>query len=311
MEPIKQVPLTCPGHSRPVLFLEYTHVTPDGVFFVSACKDGKPMLRKADTGDWVGTFLGHKGAVWGATIDPEGFKVATASADFSAKLWDAVTGDEIHSFPHPHIVRSVNLSRDGNRMVTACRDKAIRVFDLQNLTSPALVLEGHATPIRCVVFGPNADYVLSSDEEPNITVWNTATGNVVTKLQTQHPVTSIELSYDATCLTIASGQTVQIWSADTLVLLKTYTLNVDVEAVSLHPLKDRFVVGSINDFSVRVIDAKSGAELEVLKGHFGPVHCVRYSPEGTSFASGSEDGTIRIWQSETAAQQALPSSSES
>ena len=40
--PVRQVPLTCSGHTRPVVHLKYSEVTPKGFFFISACK-----------GDWV------------------------------------------------------------------------------------------------------------------------------------------------------------------------------------------------------------------------------------------------------------------
>ena len=42
-------------------------------------------------------------------------------------------------------------------------------------------------------------------------------------------------------------------------------------------------------------DADTGAEVALFTGHTGWVRSVSFSPDGTTLASGSEDGTILLW----------------
>lgn len=103
--------------------------------------DGKPMLRQGDTGDWIGTFEGHKGAVWGVALNSEATKAASGAADFTGKVWDAITGEELHSFQHNHIVKSVNFSKDSNLLATGSNEKLVRIYDLNKPEAGSEFLE--------------------------------------------------------------------------------------------------------------------------------------------------------------------------
>ncbi|WVZ79520.1 hypothetical protein U9M48_027091 [Paspalum notatum var. saurae] len=291
------IPLVCHGHSRPVVDLFYSPVTPDGYFLISASKDTNPMLRNGETGDWIGTFQGHKGAVWSCCLDRNALRAASASADFSAKVWDALTGDELHSFEHKHIVRACAFSEDTHLLLTGGMEKTLRVYDMNRPDAAPRELDKSPGSVRTAAWFHSDQTILSScTDMGGVRLWDVRTGKIVQTLETKASVTSAEVSQDGRFITTADGSSVKFWDANHFGLVKSYDMPCNVESASLEPKSgSKFVAGG-EDLWVHVFDFFTGEEIACNKGHHGPVHCVRFAPGGESYASGSEDGTIRIWQ---------------
>jgi len=297
----KATPLVAPGHTRPVTHLSFSGIQDDGTYLlVSSCKDGNPMLREW-TGDWIGTFLGHKGAVWSTKLSLDSSRAATGSADFTAKIWDTYSGNAIHSFPHNHIVRSVALSPTSSHLLTGGQEKKVRIFDLGRPDAePDFLCDSgilsHDGMVKSVVWIGDHTGV-TGGEDGKIKWWDLRTRNLTTTLTFPSPITSMEWSPQTQRLVVTSGSTVAfIPGLPSGQGMHTLTLPYSPSSASIHPiLQDRFVTGNSGDEWVRV-HGMDGEEREVLKGHHGPVHCVEFSPDGEMYASGSEDGTIRLWQ---------------
>jgi WD40 repeat protein len=77
----------------------------------------------------------HSDAVVHAAFSPDGLLVATVSDDYTARIWDAATGEPIAlPFEHTFNVRHAAFSPDGRLLLTASWDKTARLWDISSST---------------------------------------------------------------------------------------------------------------------------------------------------------------------------------
>ncbi|OCK77224.1 serine/threonine kinase receptor associated protein-like protein [Lepidopterella palustris CBS 459.81] len=321
-ETTKVVPLTCHGHSRPVTHLSFSAVVDDDQYYlISACKDNNPMLRDGVTGDWIGTFIGHKGAVWQARLSSDATLAATGSADFSAKVWDTHTGEALHTLQHNHIVRAVAFPNQPHPQILATggMEKKLRIFDLSrssasssptnpydtssSATPPSYEIGPgvHAGTIKSIVWGPDRNILITAAEDKKIRWWDLRTRSTIGEFAVEGMVGTCELDNTSGdgVLSVAAGNSVYFFdSMQPAALIKSVKTPYEIASVALHGGQRKFVTGgsSQNDTWVRVWDFDEEKELEMGKGHHGPIWSVSFSPDGKLYATGSEDGTIKLWK---------------
>ncbi|PLN81556.1 WD repeat protein [Aspergillus taichungensis] len=329
----KVVPLTCHGHSRPVPHLSFSSTVEDDQYYlISACKDNNPMLRDGITGDWIGTFLGHKGAVWQARLSTDANIAATAAADFSAKVWDTHSGECLHTLQHAHICRAIAfpIQPSPRVLATGGYEKKLRIFDLSrssgsgsnsNSSSPtfpsptngdngAAALTSyeigpgvHGGTIKSIIWNQDYNILTTAAEDRKIRWWDLRSRHPIVEHTVQGNIGSCELNTlatrpnDAGILTVAAGKSVYLFDGmNPGRLLKKSTFNYEVASAAVNNETGRLVTGSADDTWARVYDLRTDEELEVQKGHHGPIWSVSFSPDGKLYGTGSEDGTIKLWK---------------
>jgi len=316
-------PILLKGHTRPLTKVVYNR---EGDLLFSCSKDGKPNVWYTDNGERLGTYNGHDGAVWDCDVDFSSTRLLTGSSDQSARLWDVKSGETLYVFKHESGVRSVGFSH-GGRMCLTVQDntfsKQPKIFIYNIAEDP----ENQAQdPVRSFVPTDRGDKpdkakinsalwgslnrtIISCDDNGSVRLWDVEAHKLL-KQATEHKkaIATMQFSKDRTMFITAShDHTAKLWDTKTLQVLKTYVSDRPLNAAAISPIKEHVIVGGGQEaMNVTVTSSKAG-HFEVdffqmvyqeflgeVKGHFGPVHSLAFSPDGTSFASGSEDGYIRL-----------------
>lgn len=174
----------------------------------------------------------------------------------------------------------------------------LRIFDVEQPDTAPQEFPKAESGIRSALFLNGDKLILTAyADAKGIGVWDARSGSCVKTLETENPVTCFDLTFDGSVLTTTDGHHIRFWDTTSLSAFKEHTVAYPVEAASYCPSRKRFAAGG-GDMWVRLHAMEDARELECNKGHHGPVHTIRFGPEGKEYASGSEDGTIRIWQTD-------------
>ena len=97
-------PILLKGHERSITCVIYNR---DGDLIFTSAKDGRPTLWLSESGERVGTYELHNGAVWHLDVSWDSKLLVSGSADMHAKVWDVETGAELAA---PSLLPSLALT---------------------------------------------------------------------------------------------------------------------------------------------------------------------------------------------------------
>jgi WD40 repeat protein len=277
---------------------------------------------------------GEEPGVLAASFSPDGARVATTDFSGVLRLWDAGSGRELMRIQvSDQPLASVRFSGDGRRIVTGAANGVIHLTAVRGRAVLA-EMRGHQGPARAdfvpgsdtlvsageedgtlrtwvppaakvprragtvPVFSRDKRLVVSGDPEGPVHVWNPETG-MERELAGHTDVSYPQFSPDGTQIVSASDDgSVRLWDVKTGRSRAVPTLDGPKYAAAIDATGERIAIGGATPL---VIQEPDGTGRRLLRGHRGYVNALVFSPDSEHLLTGSDDGTARVWSSDTGA----------
>ncbi len=275
--------------------------SPSGKLIATTGSDQTIRLWNAATLELVGVLRGHSSEIWCAAFSPDGRTLATGGKDCAVMLWSIAPPAPLEPLPN-QTSRTPVFSPDGKRMLTTKpgTDAISQLWNVENRTlmTPAL---GDGQP--ATGFSPDGtQLVVFIKDKPELQLWTTEgldSGHRVTLQATPQDKKDFVrwgLSPEARFFFAADDAgLIRIWDAETGRLHHTIRgPQPPLRNLVLGPEGRYLAVCVQRENFARLFDCSTGHET-LLGGHRDFVSGLAFSPTNALAATGSMDGTIRIW----------------
>ncbi|XP_053572985.1 apoptotic protease-activating factor 1 isoform X2 [Bombina bombina] len=285
--------------------------SPDGQRIASCGADKTLQVFKSETGEKLLEIEAHDDEVLCCAFSADDRLIATCSVDRKVKIWNSQTGQLIRQYEeHTEQVNCCQFTNgtSPSLLATCSNDCLLKLWD-SNKSHCQNTLISHSHYVSHCRFSLDDKYLASCSMDGTLKLWDVPSANEYKSIDVKIFFNSEDDSQQELELKCCS------WSNDcsrVMVTVRNFLFIFNVETSDLVSKLDachqstilycdvcttnQIVAMALSHYVVQLWNIDSCTKIADFNAHLSWVHCVTFSPEGSSFLTSSDDQTVKLWE---------------
>lgn len=282
-------------------------VSPDGQYIATGSQDTSVIIWDFASGDELhrlgNATIGHSSPLFNVMFTNDSTQLISAGAD-GIIVWDVVTGERINRFTNIHgdHILDMDISADDSLIFSGGFDGTVRLWELATGNIVQSMDAGQITGAR---FFPDETQAVTTDQNGNLIIWDLANGVAIRTIEHEEaPLRGgVVVTADGTQVVSADDNgNVMVWdvnsdSAQPVLFFRGH--DARVPSLDISPLGGEVVTVSFDSTAIIWDLLGRGVEIRRFDGNSAVVYQSTISADSTLTASGSSDGRILIWDTDS------------